>query len=113
MRRRVLLAVILAGLLLATSCVVPLSRTVVNPNFHVTGDKVIRESAGLYLGISIPTFSVGWIAVEDPETLPVMMFELARANGCTKLENIDIDYWVTHYFIVGLPKVKVTATCVK
>ena len=105
MKKALVVAVVVLLLSMLASCVMPYSRTVVNQNLQASGAKVEKTSTGLYI------FGV-W-ALSDPDPIPVIMYSLAAENGCTKLENADIDYWMTHFCVVGIPKIKITASCVK
>ena len=105
MKKTAMAAALVLAMLVLASCVLPYSRTVVNQNLQASGAKVEKTATGLYL--------LGIWALSDPDPIPVIMYSLAAENGCTKLENADIDYWMTHYFVVGIPKIKITASCVK
>lgn len=105
MRKMLALVVVVVALFLLASCVMPYSRTVVNQNLQASGAKVEKTATGLYI--------LGFWALSDPDPIPVIMYSIAAENGCTKLENADVDYWMTHYWVVGIPKIKITASCVK
>ena len=105
MRKWMVPAAALLALCLLASCTMPYSRMVVNQNLQASGAKVEKTATGLYI--------LGIWALSDPDPIPVIMYSMAAENGCSKLENADIDYWMTHYFVVGIPKIKITASCVK
>lgn len=105
MKKVVVAALAVAVIALLVGCVIPYSRTVVNQNLQASGAKVEKISTGLYI--------FNYWAVSDPDPIPVIMYAVAAENGCTKLENVDIDYWMTSFVVVGIPKVKITGSCVK
>jgi hypothetical protein len=105
MKKAALGVLLVVACLSLAACVMPYSRTVVNQNLQASGEKVEKVSTGLYI--------LGLWAVSDPDPIPVIMYSLAAERACSKLENVDIDYWMTHYWVVGIPKVKITAACVK
>lgn len=97
---RKLLAVVFAGSLLATAgCTIRHSRTLDNVGPTV-GRRVSASSTGL---------EIFQIEVNDTETAA----NLAKQAGgsCRSLHNVETDYRTMGIYIVGWPKLTVSADC--
>ncbi len=68
------------------------------------GSQVSSRSAG---------FTLFSIALSEPSSAAEQVIRLMHENNCNRMNLVEIDYRELLFPFFGIPKVKVTGTCVK
>ena len=86
----------------SVSCTARYSHTLSGSISNQTGTPVSTSSTGL---------SVFGIAFSEPEPAHEQVLNLL--GGCNSLNKVQVDYREKWFFVVGIPKIKIDAVCVK
>lgn len=90
------------------SCTLPYSKnvTLVKNELVGVGERVEIDDFGV--SILIPH-----LIVSKPKAATELIIDLRASYGCKELKNIETDYYQIYWFLFGIPKVRVTADCVR
>jgi len=100
--KRVLLVIMTSIMLAATGCTIRFSKAVDNVAPGARGTRVSAESTGL---------QVFQIEVNDTEPAENLIRRIS--SGCRELRNVVVDYRTMFILFVDIPKLTVSADCVK
>lgn len=93
---------LLIGVLAATGCTARYSQALAGRIAEAKGSEVRSSDTG---------FSLFQITFTEPRSAHEQA--TALMGGCKELNNVEVDYRELLFFIVGIPRVTVTGTCVR
>lgn len=102
MLRANLTALAVAALVIGSGCTARYSQSLAGRIPVDTGTRVRSSDSG---------FSLFGIAMSEPTSAHEQVISLM--GGCSELTKVEVDYREIVFFIVGIPKVTITANCVR